>query len=112
MGSPTKVSLAGTLSDLGISRNQSSRWQKLASIPEEFEQTFAGADRPSTTRILSPRTSNPDAAEMAQYDSETDVLDWRSRPGGRKPRTTRTAAGLPSVIGGPVYDFISSCFDP
>jgi hypothetical protein len=28
-----------TLSDIGVTRNQSSRWQKLASMPEEHFET-------------------------------------------------------------------------
>lgn len=41
---PEKKSQASTLSDICISRDQSSRWQKLASVPEEkFEQAIASA---------------------------------------------------------------------
>ena len=41
-GRPRKASDATTLFDLGITRQQSSRWQQLASIPEsDFEQHLA-----------------------------------------------------------------------
>jgi hypothetical protein len=54
-----------TLDDLGISKTQSSRWQKLAAIPEdEFEATFGQGVRPTTSGIIAAHTevkpkSNP-----------------------------------------------------
>jgi len=45
------------LSDLGISHNQSSRWQKLASIPDrDFEATFTTGAKPSTAGIIAAHT--------------------------------------------------------
>jgi hypothetical protein len=43
-----------TLTDLGISRDQSSRWQKLASVPaHEFEAALADpVEMPTTGGIL------------------------------------------------------------
>jgi hypothetical protein len=42
-----------TLTEIGISRDESSRWQQLADVPEdEFEQALAGSDKPSTNGII------------------------------------------------------------
>jgi hypothetical protein len=41
-GQPKVMSRATTLNDLGVTRSESSKWQKLAAIPEEkFERTIA-----------------------------------------------------------------------
>lgn len=54
------------LADLGISRNQSSQWQKLAAVPDpEFEQALKG-DRPTTTGIIAAHAEpKRDAVDMA-----------------------------------------------
>lgn len=52
-----------TLSEMGVSKDQSSRWQALADVPEEeFEAALGGDEKPSTTGIIAkpkkmPRTS-------------------------------------------------------
>jgi hypothetical protein len=50
-----------TLADLGISKPQSSRWQKLAAIPEcEFEQTVTGgSSKPTTNGLIAAHTDKP-----------------------------------------------------
>jgi hypothetical protein len=44
---------ASTLDDLGISKNQSSQWQKMGAVPQdEFDRAMAEAERPTTNGIL------------------------------------------------------------
>jgi hypothetical protein len=48
---------APPLADLGITKSQSSRWQKLASIPDgEFEDALAAPERPTTAGLIADET--------------------------------------------------------
>lgn len=49
------------IADLGISKTQSSRWQKLAAIPDtDFEATFAKPDKkPSTAGLIAAHQNKP-----------------------------------------------------
>jgi hypothetical protein len=55
-GDHAAMSHPPTLPELGISRDQCSQWQQLAAIPEdEFEETLAREDKPSTEGMVNAR---------------------------------------------------------
>lgn len=68
-----------TLQDIGISRNQSSRWQRLADVPEEkFEKALADpVEKPSTGRIIRENPKPAAAAEPKQAPIDKTLL-WIS----------------------------------
>lgn len=49
-----------TLTDLGVTRDQSSRWQQLAKVPaEDFEAALRGEQKPSTAGIIATARPEP-----------------------------------------------------
>jgi hypothetical protein len=49
-----------TLGDLGITKDQSSQWQRLADVPEDtFEAALAGPVKPTTTWIITGAGAKP-----------------------------------------------------
>jgi len=51
-------STPATLDDIGITKNQSSQWQKLADVDEEFFEQAVKEDRPTTSGIIA-QTAGP-----------------------------------------------------
>jgi hypothetical protein len=66
---------ASSLADLNISKTQSSRWQKLADVPEdEFERTLADpAAHPSTTSIIEEHAAKNVAATPTPQRADDPV---------------------------------------
>ena len=82
-----------TLSDLGISKNQSHRWQQLAAVPaDQFEAALASPDKPTTNGVIRGvafcRWSRPislqrcharQAREAKNHEMEVDAAEIRMR---------------------------------
>ena len=70
-----------TLSDMGITKDQSSNWQKLAAIPEEeFEKAVDNlAVKPSTNHIVRPKPPEPERMDKDALFVWGTLRDMRSK---------------------------------
>jgi hypothetical protein len=84
-----------TLADLGISKDQSSKWQQLAAVPkDEFEAALAGPDKPTTTGILKQRDATRDRRGVTNHaplshHGRTDPAADAGQGQGRRQRLAR-----------------------
>lgn len=63
------ASASKPLSELGISHTQSSRWQKLAAIPDrEFEASIAGDAKPTTGGLIAAHAPKPPIEQAIPVD--------------------------------------------
>jgi hypothetical protein len=83
-GRPGKASDVTRLSDLGISHDQSSQWQRLAAVPQpEFEAALAGPEKPTTNGIIHAAFRE---ADFRTYNPERDATP------AKQPRRAKTMA--------------------
>lgn len=77
-GRPEKASTETTLSDLGITRDQSSQWQKLGALPQkEFDLAIGASVKPPSTKgILRVATDNEDKPTPRRTVSDDALWLW------------------------------------
>lgn len=75
-----KASPHATLSEIGVTRDQSSKWQRLAQIPEaEFEAALRDPDKKPTTAALIREIRDPAASTVARLPDDSLWLWGRLR---------------------------------
>ncbi|MDR5739178.1 MULTISPECIES: hypothetical protein [unclassified Caballeronia] len=75
-----KASSHATLLDMGVTRDQSSKWQKLARIPEEdFEAALRSPEKKPTTAALIREIRDPAASAVARLPDDSLWLWGRLR---------------------------------
>jgi hypothetical protein len=68
---------AQTLADQGISKKQSSDWQKLAAIPDDkFEVALKTDDKPSTNGIIARHAPTPGAVARRAVEAVDPAAMW------------------------------------
>jgi hypothetical protein len=82
-GRPEKGSLPATLSDLGITKDQTSQWQQLGRMTdEEFECTIGRNEAPPTTKGLLRVAEEDDGGQnqlppMKEKEQRRQLRRWR-----------------------------------
>ena len=77
-GRPIEVSKGTTLSDMGISRDQSSKWQKIANIPEEKFENYLEVEKELSTGGILNYKKNIDRQQRVE-ETETPRLEGKYR---------------------------------
>ena len=77
-GRPIEVSKGTTLSDMGISRDQSSKWQKIANIPEEKFENYLEVEKELSTGGILNYKKNIDRQQKVE-ETETPRLEGKYR---------------------------------
>lgn len=73
-GRRDQMSQAATLTDLGVSRTQSSRWQKLADLDDEdFEARAAVAKRQAVSSVEATAAERAEEKKERRQERETDL---------------------------------------
>lgn len=106
------------LSDLGITRSQSSKWQQLAGVPEnEFEAALGAPEKPSTAGILRANGEKPKGMDKHALwlwgrlrDFERDGILERDPAGLRDGMTDAMQADVSRLIW-PVVDWLKRLGD-
>jgi hypothetical protein len=85
------LDMAPKLSDLNISKSQSSKWQKLAGIPDgDFEQVVASAQHKASAAVDRAQQSKPKSKKStAEAAADVPASEPESEPAPDAPKTEK-----------------------